>query len=513
LNEIADFPDSFVHVLDDYQVIQLQPIHKAVLFLLEHMPPQMHLVIASRTDPPLPLARLRAHDQLNEVRSDDLRFTPDESVVFLNQSMGLNLSLDNVLSLEAHTEGWIAGLQLAALALQGYTPKQGGRTADEFIQAFTGSHRYIVSYLVEEVLNQQPIGTMDFLLQTSILDRLSGPLCDYMLKESSLEDSDNGRSSLNSQSTLEQLVQANLFIVPLDEEGKWYRYHQLFAEVLRARLQKHQPDKPRGLHLRASVWYEQAGLTDPALQHALAAQAIDRAATLVEQAAPAMIQRSELARLLTWLDTLPDDEVQARPRLALYYVWGLLLSGEFKQATTRLEAVEALLASDEAKQTPEVQGHTAAMRARLLRESGDLASTIALSRKGLAQLPKQDTMLRARITLDLTIAHYLQGEFEPATQLLRETIIAGQTAQQMLTTFSAIYMNVQVLRAQGALRLALQLCQEELELVARRGWQNFPAAGFLYVAFGDLLRERNELIAATEYLERGINLGQSGGNS
>jgi LuxR family maltose regulon positive regulatory protein len=190
----------------------------------------------------------------------------------------------------------------------------------------------------------------------------------------------------------------------------------------------------------------------------------------------------------------------------------LLLSGEIRQAAAHLEAIEAVLAKDEAKRTPEVQGHVAAMRARLLRESGDLVSTIALSRQGLAQLPKQDTLLRARITLNLTIAHYLQGEFEPASQLLTEIIATGQTAQHMLSTLSAIYNKTQILRAEGALRQALQLCQEELELITLHGWNNFPAAGFLYVAFGDLLRERNELTSAAEYLEKGIDLGQKGGN-
>lgn len=513
LNDIAGFSDGFAHVLDDYHVIQAQPIHTAIKYFLDHMPPHMHLVIASRTDPPIPLGSLRARDQLNEVRLADLRFTRDEIDFFFNQTMGISLSTDHVISLETHTEGWIAGLQLTGLALRGLSLQVEVRSVSDFIKAFNGSNRYIVSYLVEEVLNQRPKGTMDFLLQTSVLDSLSGPLCDYLLKGSSLEGSDNGHSSPNSQSVLEQLDQANLFIVPLDEEGKWYRYHHLFAEVLRAQLQKRQPDKPRELHLRASEWYEQAGLTELAVRHAMVAQAFDRAATLVEQAAPGMIHRSELARLLTWLNTLPDDEVQARPLLALYYLWGLLLSGEFKQATARLDAVEAMLAMDETKQTPEVQGHIAAMRARLLRESGDLASTITLCRKGLAQLPEQDTMLRARVKLDLTIAYYLRGEFEPAIQLLTETIIAGQTAQQMLTTFSAIYMDAQILRAQGSLGQALQLCQDELELVTRQGWHNLPAAGFLYVAFGDLLRERNMLMAATEYLEKGINLGQSGGNS
>jgi LuxR family maltose regulon positive regulatory protein len=494
INEIASFSENFSIVLDDYHLIKSQAIHEALAFLLDHLPPQMRVILTSRADPPLPLARLRARDQLTELRADDLRFTPDEAATFLNEVMGLKLTAEDIAAIETRTEGWIAGLQLAALSMQGRDDVSG------FIQAFSGSHRHVLSYLMEEVLDRRPAGTLNFLLQTSVLDRLCGPLCDAVTGQ---HDGDE---------TLRKLEQANLFIVPLDDKGQWYRYHHLFAEVLQSRLQQTQPDLMPELHRRASAWYEENSLMAEAVDHAFAAQAFDRVATLVEQVAPAMIQRSELAKLLTWLDTLPDDEVQARPRLALYYAWGLLLSGEIKRAAARLEAIEAMLATHEAKRTPEVQGHISAMRARLLRESGDLASTIALSRQGLAQLPKQDTLLRARITLDLTIAHYLQGEFEPASQLLTETITTGRTAQHLLSTLSAIYLNTQILRAQGALRQALQLCQEELELVVRGGWQNFPAVGFLYVALGDLLRERNELIAAAEYLEKGINLGQAGGN-
>jgi LuxR family maltose regulon positive regulatory protein len=350
------------------------------------------------------------------------------------------------------------------------------------------------------VLEQRPKGTLDFLLQTSILDQLYGPLCDAVT------------GGNHSQTLLQKLEEANLFMVPLDDQGKWYRYHHLFVDLLRARLQQTQPDLIPELHRRASVWYEQNELMAEAINHALEAQAFERAAMLVEQVAPMMIQRSELIKLLAWLNILPEENVQARPRLALYFCWGLLLNGQIRLAAARMEAIEATLTVDEAKRTPELQGHIAAMRARLLRESGDLASTIALSQQGLAQLPKQDTLLRARITLDLTIAHYLRGEFEPASQMLRETIAASQTVQQLLSKLSAVYLHVQILRAQGALSQALQLCLEEVELLTKCGWQNFPAAGFLYVTLGDLLRERNELITAAEYLDKGITLGQEGGN-
>jgi LuxR family transcriptional regulator, maltose regulon positive regulatory protein len=492
INEIAAFSENFSIVLDDYHLIKTQSIHEALTFLLDHLPPYMHIILTTRADPALPIARLRARNQMTELRADDLRFTSDEAAAFLNEVMRLKLTGEDIAALESRTEGWIAGLQLAALSMQGHNDVSG------FIQAFSGSHRHVLTYLAEEVLERCPEGTLNFLLQTSILDRLCGPLCDAVTGQH------------GGQSTLEKLEQANLFTVSLDDEGNWYRYHHLFAEVLRARLQQTQPDLTPELHRRASRWYEQGGQLAEAVNHALVAQAFDRAASLVEQVAPAMIQRSELARLLAWLGALPDDEVQARPLLVLYYAWGLFLSGQIKHAITRLQAVEVTLATDEAKQTPEVQGHIAAMRAYLMRETGDFASTISLSQQALAYLPEQDALLRAMVALNLAIAHYLQGEFEPASQLLTEIIASGRTDQLMANTLSAVYLNTQLLRAQGRLEQAMQICQDGLDLVAQRGWRNFPAAGFLNVALGDLLRERNELGPVAQYLERGIKLGLEG---
>ncbi|MCK6629718.1 MAG: hypothetical protein L6R45_31650 [Anaerolineae bacterium] len=411
LNDITTFPDNFTLVLDDYHVIENPSLHNNLTYLLDHLPPNMHLILTSRADPPLSLARLRARRQLTEIRAADLRFTPEEAAAFLNEVMDLNLSAENIAALEKRTEGWIAGLQLAALSTQ------GREDVSSFIRAFSGSHRHVLSYLVEEVLNQCPAGILDFLLQTSILDRLSAPLCNAV----------TGRS--DSHQMLEKIEAANLFLIPLDDVGQWYRYHHLFAEVLQSRLQQTQPDLRPALHHRASEWHEQSGYLAEAIHHALAAQAFDRVATLVEQIAPAMIQHSEFARLLIWLQTLPEEEVQARPLLTLYHVWVLYISGQINQAAARLEAVEAMLETDEAKRTPEVQGLIAAVQARLLRDAGDLVAVIALSRQALAHLPEQDTLLGARIILNLAIAHYLQGELGPASQLLTETITTGHTAQ------------------------------------------------------------------------------------
>lgn len=494
LNDLATLTTSLLLVLDDYHLINAQPIHEAVAFLVDHLPPQVHLIITTRIDPPLPLARWRARNQLTEIRADDLRFQPDEATVFLNEVMGLRLTTAQIAALETRTEGWIAGLQLAALSMQGRDDVAG------FIQAFSGSHRHVLSYLVEEVLNRCPEEALDFLLQTSLLDRLSAPLCNAV----------TGRS--DSQQLLAKIEQANLFLIPLDDEGQWFRYHHLFADVLRQELQQRlSAEVVADLHRRASAWYKGAGLIDEAIHHALAAPAFDQAATLVEQVALTMILQSKFARLRLWLEALPAAAVQTRPLLRLYHVWVLYISGQTHQAAAHLAAVEAMLSADETKRTPEVQGLVAITQTRLLREAGDLTGAIAISQQALANLPEQATLLRARITLNLAIAHYLQGELSAADQLLTESITTGHTAQ-LIGPLPTIYLKALILRAQGKLQQAVQLCQEGLALIARHQWQELPASGFLYVTMGDLLRERNELGAAAEYLERGIRLGQAGGH-
>jgi len=511
LNDLAALGHDSVLVLDDLHVLTHPAIYDALAYLLDHLPPQLHLVLLTREDPPLPLARLRARRQLVELRAADLRFTLAEADAFLHQAMHLSLEADAIAALVGRTEGWIVGLQLAALSLRDL----GAQDVATAIDAFTGNNRYVVDYLVDEVIRAQPAHLQHFLLQTSILDRLCAPLCDAIVLGDAPPASatPDTRNAAYSQSILEALEQANLFVVPLDSARHWYRYHQLFAEVLQTRLVSGAaPEQIRQLRQRASAWCEQEGLLAEAVQYVLAAHDWERAATLVERLTPAMIQRSELARLLTWLDTLPEDAVQARPRLALYYGWVLFLSGQMTQAAARLSATEAMLEADTAKQTPELQGHIAAIRAYLARLAGDFAVAIALSRQALADLPEQDTLLQAAVTFNLAIAHYFQGEFEPASHLLTEAIARVQTTQPIAYSLSAIYLKAQLLRAQGALQQALQLCQEGLALVARRGWRNIPAVGFLYVAFGDVLRERNELTTAAEYLEKGIELGQAGGH-
>lgn len=503
LNDMTALPSGSLLVLDDYHVITTPAIHHAVSFLIDHLPPTLHLVIATREDPPIPLARLRARRQVSELRAEQLRFTAEEAAAFLTEVMALTLTANDLAALGARTEGWIAGLQLAALAMQ---------DRDEyasFIAAFTGSNRFIVDYLADEVLSRQPAHIQSFLVQTAILDRMSGPLCDSVRGE----EAPIASTERASQHLLEQLERANLFVVPLDAERQWYRYHHLFSEMLRARLRRDMPiSHVAALHRRAGAWYAHAGYTSEAVQHALVGQDYAQAALLVERVALAMIQRSELARLLVWIERLPQEAVQARPLLGLSYAWGLFLSGRIGAAVARLDMVEAALAASGTPPPPEAQGHIAAMRAYLVRETGDLDATIAYSRQAIAHLARHDTLLRAMVVVNLAIAQYLKGAFDQAAELLSETVASGRTAQLMANTLSAIYIHTQLLRYRGDLGQALQVCQEGLALVERHGWQRSPAVGFLHVAIGELLRERNQLDAAAEHLARGITLGREGGH-
>src|ERR687898_1806614 len=325
LNEINAIPDNFVVVLDDYHVIDARPIDDALAFLLEHLPPRMHLVVATREDPHLPLSRLRVRGQMSELRAAYLRFTPSEAAEFLVGVMGLSLSAEDIAALEDRTEGWIAGLQLAALSMGGREDVAG------FIRAFAGDNRYVVDYLVEEVLQRQPERVRSYLLQTSILERLSGPLCDAVTGQE------------GSNALLEALERGNLFVVPLDDRRHWFRYHHLFADVLRARLMEEQPDRAPTLHRRASEGYERNGSPTHAIRPALAAEDFERAASLVELAALEMLGSGPEDTLFGWLEALPDELVGSRPVLSVYCAFASLGHIGLEAAEARLQDAERWL--------------------------------------------------------------------------------------------------------------------------------------------------------------------------
>jgi LuxR family maltose regulon positive regulatory protein len=328
INEIAAIPDRILLVLDDYHLIEAQPVHDALTFFLEHLPLQIHLVIAAREDPHLPLSRLRARGQLTELRAADLRFTSSEAAEFLNQEMGLDLSTEDVAALETRTEGWIAGLQLAAISLQGHAD------TSRLIQSFTGSNRLVLDYLIEEVLDQQTEDIQAFLIQTAILNRLTGSLCDAVR----FGTAERHTKQDNGQEILEMLDRANLFIIPLDEERHWYRYHHLFTDLLRQRLRQTQPDLLPILHHNASEWYEQNGFIDEAIEHAMRAEDFERAAHMIEEQVDAVWERGEHAKLERWLAV-----VLTKPQLCIFLAWNQLVSGEQEAAERSLQSAEHAL--------------------------------------------------------------------------------------------------------------------------------------------------------------------------
>src|SRR5688572_9291095 len=342
LNEITTVPNPFLLVLDDYHVIDSRAVDDALTFLVEHLPPQMHLVITTREDPALPIPRLRARRQLTEIRVADLRFTPSEAAEFLNRVMELNLSAEDIAALEARTEGWIAGLQLAALSMQGHEDVSG------FIQAFAGDNRYIVDYLMEEVLQRQPESVRSFLLQTSILERLSASLCDAVIG-----NHPEGTGHTEGGAQLEALQRGNFFLIPLDDKRHWYRYHHLFADVLRMHLMTEQPDLVPVLHRQASAWYEQNGSPAEAIHHALAGGDFERAAGLVELAAPAMHRNRQEATVLSWMKALPEELFRARPVLSILYVGTMMSNGQIEGVESRLRDAERWLEiSDDERERP-----------------------------------------------------------------------------------------------------------------------------------------------------------------
>ncbi|HEV3505610.1 MAG TPA: hypothetical protein VG637_10075 [Actinomycetes bacterium] len=402
VNELADVAEPVVLVLDDYHLVQAPPVHQSLELLLEHPPAGLRLVLASRADPPLPLARLRASGQLTELREADLRFTREEAAALLGAAVGVELPDAAVAALEARTEGWVAGLQLAALSLEGHLD------VDAFVRTFSGSHRYVLDYLTEEVLDRQPRELRGFLLETSILDRICGPLA----------DATTGRS--NSQALLEQVERANLFLIPLDEVRGWWRYHQLFADLLRAWLEREEPERVLELHRAAAAWSEEHGLADDAIRHARAAADLPWAARLVERHFEAVLGRREDATLRRWLELLPAEVVRSRPRLCLLQAFWALIGSQVEAVERLLDAAERAFADagDEpyepavgrdASLVANVPAAIARLRAGAAHLRGDATQTIRFARRALAELDEGEWMLESVAHWNLVAADWLRG--------------------------------------------------------------------------------------------------------
>src|ERR671911_107112 len=497
LNEIDTVPDDFVLVLDDYHVIDGSAVEEALSFVLEHLPPGMHLVIATREDPQLPLARLRARGQLSEVRADDLRFTPDEAAEFLNEAMGLSLSKEDIAALETRTEGWIAGLQLAALSMRGLAD------ATSFIKSFTGTHHFVLDYLVEEVLGQQSESVQTFLLRTSILERLCGPLCDAVVSD----------PSASGQETLEYLERANLFLVPLDDERRWYRYHHLFAELLRQRLHQSAAssmgDEVRDvaeLHIRASRWYEDNGWEIEAFQHAAAANDVERAARLVEGEGMPLIFRGAVAPVLTWLESLSTTELDARPSLWVMYASSLLFVSQMTGVEEKLQAAEAALqgaAPDE--KTRDLIGHIAAIRATLAVIQQDVETIIAQSRRALEYLHLDNLPVRTATTWTLGNAYQLRGDRAAASQAYSEAIAISEAIGHSIITIMATTGLGNVQEAENQLHLAAQTYRRVLQLA---GDTPPPVARAENLALARISHEGDDIGAAQMHGQQGVQLAR-----
>jgi LuxR family maltose regulon positive regulatory protein len=493
LNDVAARSGEFVLVLDDYHEIENPAIHQSLAFLLDQLPPMLHLVLLSRANPPLAVGHLRARGQLLELRASDLRFTAAETASFLNRSMGLNLSGEQIEILEAKTEGWIAGLQLAALSMQG----RDAHDTSAFIAAFNGSHRYLLDYLAEEVLQRQPEHIQQFLLQTSILDRLCGPLCDAVIGRSAWRLNTHLQSPISnpqSQAVLEQLERANLFLMPLDDRRQWYRYHHLFADLLRSRLNQTQPEQVAELHRRAGAWYEQHGWVAAAMGHALAAGDVERAARLAEQHARTMFSRSELTTLLSWFKALAAETGRAQPRLSFFQAWALAFTGQ-------LEAVEPYLQSLEVD-----SAEVAAIRATVAYLRRDMPQAIRLYRQALETLPPDNLFLRGAVALSLGIAHLWQGELREASQALSQASEISYATGNLHVALTAQWNLAQAHIELGQLRRAAELCRQALAWGQTQPLP--PAVGGVHVALGSILVEQNELDEAGRHLEEGIKLGE-----
>jgi LuxR family transcriptional regulator, maltose regulon positive regulatory protein len=504
LNSITTISEDFVLVLDDYHLIDSKAVDHALTFLLEHLPAQMHVVITTREDPNLPLARLRARQQLTELRVTDLRFTPNEATEFLNQVMDLKLSSQEVAVLESRTEGWIAGLQLAVLSMQDHHDVPG------FIEAFAGDHRYIVDYLVEEVLQRQPEAIRSFLLQTSILERLSGPLCDAITGQS------------GGKARLEGLQRGNFFLIPLDDKRHWFRYHHLFTDVLHLHLLTEQPDQVPALHRRASEWFELNGSAVDAIRHALAAEDFERTADLIERAVPALRRSRQESKVLAWLETLPKELFQRRPVLSVHFAGALLSNGKLEGVEVRLRDAERWLTSSEdtaeqpsagmivldEEEFRSLPGSIAVFRAAHALAMGHVSHSVQHAQRALDLLPDENDHGRGAASGLLGLAYWSGGDLEAAQESYVECMTRLLKVGHISDAIGISIALADIRMVQGRLREAMRIYERGLHLASEQAALVLRGAADMHVGMSELEREHNNLNAATQHLLKCQELGE-----
>ena len=493
VNEIADLPCNLDLILDDYHLIDSEGVHRIVSFLLDRLPEGAHLVVSGRVDPPLPLSRLRARNQMYELGAADLAFTPEEAAAFLRGVMGLDLSAEDVAALEERTEGWIAGLQLAALSMRGRKDVSG------FIESFSGSHRDVLDFLAEEVLERQPEHVREFLLNTSILDGLTGPLCDALTDRS------------DGQEMLERLERENLFVVALDDERRWYRYHHLFRAFLRGRIMRERPESAGELHLRASGWYEQSGHLAEAIGHALSAPDHDLAARLIEEGVEGAVERGEGTTALRWLEALPTEAKRSRPRLFVEHAVALVITGRPDDAEPLLKEAEQAGEGD-GEDGRILLGFASAVWSWLARLRGDAPEAVELARRALALLPDEEAPLRNYAAVRLGDALRTVGDLAAADEAYAEAAEIDRAARHTYGRLAGMVMHAKVRAEQGRLREADEAFRRALRLLTEGGFELSPAAGIVHIGMADLRYERDDLDGAERPLERGVELAERTGD-
>jgi len=503
INDLAAVTEKIIFVLDDYHLIESDPIHQALVFLLENLPPQLHLVIATRQDPSLSLGRLRARDQITEIRAADLRFSKSEAADFLNQVMGWSLSSEDIAELENRTEGWIAGLQLAAISIRGH------EDTTSLIKSFTGSHRLVLDFLIEEVLSQQPESVQNFLLQTAILDRLTGSLCDALTGQN------------NGHQTLEMLNRANLFIIPLDSERHWYRYHHLFADLLRQRLRQTQPDQLPILYRTASEWHKQANTFNEAIEYLNRARDFEGMAKLIDEQAENFWKRGEHLRLRRWLTYLPIDLVSAKPQLCIIHAHYLLSAGQLDKGNYLLQIAEQAFENkvDERMPSPEwkqlseseiknLRGKLGVVRAVDFAARGDVPKMIQQANQALEYLSPQDYAWRSLAAFALGDAYSFLGDMPASYQARAEAVRVCNATNDNYYILVANLKLVTTLVEQGDLHQARDICQQQIQFATESGLrQSGTVYGFLAI-LGNLLIENNDLDNGTKLAEESFELLQ-----
>ena len=494
VNEMNGLKEEHVLVLDDFHVITNRAINQVIKYLVENLPPKTHLMVLTRSDPPLPLSRLRASGQLVEIRLDDLKFSTTETQTFFKDIMKIDMSGTDIAAFEERTEGWIAGLQLVALAMQGLDPQQ----ITKFSTAFSGSHFYIVDYLVEEVLNRQPQAIRDFLLRTSILDQMTATLCDQM----------TGRD--DSQVILERLEQENLFLIPLDNKRQWYRYHHLFADVLRSRLKSSSPDLLQDLHWHALRWYQENGLISEAISHAIQAADTEIVAELIEQNSMALLMRGEFTTLLRWIGNM-ETSVDQHPWICIYAAWAYTLSGKLDMVEPWLIKVEQQIDLNHLSDD-NLLGHIAAIRAYGSGSRGEAQQAISFAHKALDYLPQSNQIIRGVATMTLGTAYRIKGDGNEATQALEKAGRLGHQAGNLYLELGAISSLADILFDQGRLHQAYDTYNEMLRLATKPDGQRLHAAGMAYFGLSMIVYEWGDLETAGKYAQLAIELCKQWGH-